>query len=187
METNRMNFIGQYNIDSQLCEKIIQYFESEGTLKSAGLVLNGVNPDIKDSTDTTLVEPLKSLYIQELQKCVESYKRTYEMCDKIVDKWTIVEDINIQKYNPGQWYKQWHCERSSINSSLRYLVFMTYLNTIDDEGETEFLYQNMKIKPETGKTLIWPVEWTHTHKGIPSRSQTKYIVTGWFSFDNRPL
>lgn len=108
------------------------------------------------------------------------------MCDRVVDSWSVIENINIQKYNPGQWYKKWHCERDSPKSHnlRRILVFMTYLNTVGDEGETEFLYQNMKVKPEKGKTLIWPSEWTHTHKGIPSRTETKYIVTGWFSFDN---
>ena len=176
-----MNFIGQYTIDSKLCDEIIQYFELDTTPKSAGMSQDGINLDTKDSTDTTLCEPLKSRYVQELQKCIDRYKQTYEMCDKVVDRWTIVECINIQRYNPGQWYKKWHCERSSVGSLSRYLVFMTYLNTLDDEGETEFLYQNMKIKPEKGKTLVWPVEWTHTHRGVPSKTQTKYIVTGWFS------
>ena len=108
------------------------------------------------------------------------------MCDLIVEKWSIIESINVQKYIPGQWYKKWHCERGNpkIKNLTRFLVFMTYLNDVDDEGETEFLYQNIKVKPQKGKTLIWPVDWTHAHKGIPSRTQTKYIVTGWFSFDN---
>ena len=57
---------------------------------------------------------------------------------------------------------------------------MTYLNNVTDKGETEFLHQKLKIKPEIGKTLIWPTDFTHTHRGIPSPTQEKYIVTGWF-------
>ena len=57
---------------------------------------------------------------------------------------------------------------------------MTYLNNVSDEGETEFLYQQVKHKPEIGKTLIWPSDFTHYHRGIPSQSQEKYIITGWF-------
>jgi hypothetical protein len=60
---------------------------------------------------------------------------------------------------------------------------MTYLNDVDDGGETFFYYQDLKIKPKKGLTLIWPVDWTHTHCGIVSPTQTKYIVTGWISFE----
>ena len=39
-----------------------------------------------------------------------------------------------------------------------------------------------KIKPEIGKTLIWPAEWTHAHKGEILKSGIKYIITGWMHF-----
>ena len=77
------------------------------------------------------------------------------------------------------------CERTNPCGDVgrRLLVFMTYLNDVEDGGETEFLYQNLKVKPEKGKTLIWPSEWTHTHRGLTSKSESKFIVTGWFEFD----
>ena len=59
---------------------------------------------------------------------------------------------------------------------------MFYLNDVEDEGETEFYYQKLKVKPKKGLTLIWPADWTHTHRGIPSKTQEKYIATGWYSF-----
>jgi len=59
---------------------------------------------------------------------------------------------------------------------------MTYLNDVTDEGGTEFFHQKLKVSPEKGLTLIWPVDWTHLHRGVPSPTQEKYIITGWFSF-----
>ena len=59
---------------------------------------------------------------------------------------------------------------------------MTYLNDVNDAGETEFLHQNIKIKPEKGLTIIWGADWTFTHRGIPSPTEEKTIVTGWLSF-----
>ena len=59
---------------------------------------------------------------------------------------------------------------------------MTYLNDVIDGGETEWYYQNIKIKPERGLTVIWPSDWTFTHRGNTSPTQTKYIATGWFNF-----
>ena len=51
-----------------------------------------------------------------------------------------------------------------------------------DQGGTEFYYQNMTIQPKKGLTVIWPADWTHTHRGIVSPTQEKYIITGWFSY-----
>jgi len=59
---------------------------------------------------------------------------------------------------------------------------MTYLNTVEDGGETEFFHQQRSISPQKGLTVIWPADWTHTHRGVPSPTETKYIITGWFNF-----
>ena len=60
---------------------------------------------------------------------------------------------------------------------------MTFLNDItEDGGETEWLYQKIKIKPEKGLTVIWPAEWPWTHRGVMCEKQAKYIATGWYSF-----
>ena len=47
---------------------------------------------------------------------------------------------------------------------------------------TRFYYQKLKVKPRKGLTLIWPVDWTHTHRGIVAPDEEKMILTGWFSF-----
>ena len=59
---------------------------------------------------------------------------------------------------------------------------MTYLNDVTDCGETEWYYQKLKIKPKKGLTVLWPTDWTYTHRGIASPSQLKYIITGWYSY-----
>jgi len=94
-----------------------------------------------------------------------------------------VEGTNIQEYNPGsKGYHRWHSERSNRATGHRHLVFMTYLNDVTDMGETEFWHQNVSVKPEAGLTLIFPSDWTYTHRGLGSPSQVKRFVTGWFSY-----
>ena len=56
---------------------------------------------------------------------------------------------------------------------------MTYLNNVEEGGTTDFLYYDLSIKPEIGKTLIWPAEWTHAHRGDIVNKGLKYIITGW--------
>ena len=63
----------------------------------------------------------------------------------------------------------------------RVLVWMIYLNDVTDRGETEFYFQHHFERPEEGKLVIWPADWTYTHRGIASPTQTKYILTGWFT------
>ena len=69
-----------------------------------------------------------------------------------------------------------------LPSAIRHLAFMTYLNDVQDEGGTEFYYQRLKSPARKGLTLIWPVDWTHLHRGVVSPTEEKYIITGWFSF-----
>ena len=65
----------------------------------------------------------------------------------------------------------------------RVFAWMTYLNDIkSDNGNTYFPHFDLKIKPEKGKTLIWPAEWTHAHAGEILKDETKYIITGWMCF-----
>lgn len=90
--------------------------------------------------------------------------------------------FNYQVYPKGHAYNGWHSERGSIESSRRMLVWMIYLNECEDGGETAFLYQKYKMKPEKGLLLFWPSDFTHTHRGMPSFKTEKKIFTGWFSF-----
>jgi hypothetical protein len=56
---------------------------------------------------------------------------------------------------------------------------MWYLNDVEEGGETEF-FGNYKIKPETGKFVLFPATWTYPHAALVPRSGDKYIITGWF-------
>jgi hypothetical protein len=93
----------------------------------------------------------------------------------------ITEGINIQEYPPNEGgFHLLHHERSRTRTN-REMVYMTYLNDVEDGGETYFYHQDIKIKPEKGLTVIFPADWKFLHKGMPS-SSTKRIVTGWLSW-----
>lgn len=171
---------GWYN-NTKLCEELIQYHKVNPD-RAPGRINNVVNPEKKDSIDCILEDQsLLYDYSAYLQQAVEKYIDLYPWSNAFAS-WAIVEPINIQYYQPGAGYHAWHTERSNTDypSVLRHLVFMTYLNTVGG-GETEWLHQDIKIKPEQALTVIWPVDWCFTHRGLPS-SEDKYIITGWFSF-----
>ena len=64
-------------------------------------------------------------------------------------------------------------------TATRRFVVQAYLNTIKEGGETEFLYQNKRIKAVQGTLLIFPAGYTHVHRGNPPIGQDKYILTSW--------
>ena len=180
-------FIGASTFeDTTICDDLIEYFERNPHLFYPGRLPKGVDLTVKNSFDANLNhEPyLNTRYIKELMKVINLYKIHYEYCanDDSVDTWGLTDAPQFQKYLPNGGFYKYHCERAGIKFGNRHLVYMTYLNDVHDGGETEFFYQKVKIKPRKGLTLIWPTDWTHTHRGIPSPSETKYIVTGWFHF-----
>ncbi len=184
------NFIGEYQSQNTiLMSDIIDFFETNVDLQKEArfgdMVLDKSKKDAIEITinpnqlETDKYSLLKKYFI-ELQIHFNSY----------LNDWPFLRTINkfssgafhIQKYLPGGHYNAWHTERDCLANCERVLVFMTYLNDIDNGGETEFLHYGKKFKPKTGKTIIWPAEWTHAHKGLPVE-QEKFIITGWMGFN----
>ena len=88
----------------------------------------------------------------------------------------------LQRTLPGEFY-HWHIDGGSHQFSHRQLVAIWYLNDVEGPGgETEFLYQDVSIKPQQGKLLIFPPFWTHEHRGVELQSGKKYIATTWVVF-----
>lgn len=99
-----------------------------------------------------------------------------------------IGDVNAQRYDKQSGgYPYWHSEvfpQAGHNDALhRILLFMFYLNDVDEGGETEFFYQNVKLKPKAGSMVIAPAYFTHTHRGNVPVSNNKYILTSWVLFN----
>ena len=88
----------------------------------------------------------------------------------------------LQKTVPMQGYHAWHCDSDKIANSRRMMVSTLYLNTVEKGGETEFLYQSMRVTPEQGTLALWPAYWTHPHRGNPPLEGEKYIMNGWLEY-----
>lgn len=180
------NFImGWYAQDTSFCDEIVDFWKSSDN-KNAGVVGTSENPNIvdksiKDSLDVSLnLESLSKLkYAKVLKQCADNYTNTYT--ESMAGGYKLYNYIPIQYYPIGGGYKEWHCERHTADypAVARHLVFMTYLNDVEDGG-TEFYYQDLRVKAEKGLTIIWPADWTFTHKGQVSHTSEKYIITGWF-------
>ena len=167
--------------DTSLCDDLLLYYgrDSSNEYKQRGESNGGdkTSTDVvvhSNSTDKTILK-----YLDFLRSALASYQETYTAFSFTVG---FAEPWNIQHYEPGEGFFNWHCERGMHQTFQRALAFMTYLNDVDDGGETEWLYQERKLQPKKGLTAIWPTDFTHTHRGVVSPTQQKTIATGWFSF-----
>lgn len=188
------NFIGCWDIENKdLCKKIIEFFENSTELQTKGSTGGGIDENIKKTTDITIwPNKIKEKeykifndYFKNLYDCFNDYKDQYSFLKTFVKKIDI-GPFNVQRYLAGDHFAKVHSERTSISTLHRLFAWMTYLNDVDDGGTTDFDYYKIKIKPECGKTLIWPAEWTHAHTGSVLKSGKKYIITGWLHLTETP-
>jgi len=185
------SFIGGWYIPDYLCDGLINYHK-QSDKKVAGKVNSTKAGNRTDYTDSAhkvstdvYIDPLDKEnsklireYMAHLGLCLKQYTERYPFVDEM-SPYGLVSPYNIQHYKPGEGFKSWHYERGSMRTSKRVLVFMTYLNDVKDAG-TEFFYQKLVTPAKKGLTVIWPTDFTHTHKGVITNKDEKYICTGWF-------
>ena len=184
------NFIGSWVIEPfSLCDDLITYFESNVAAQKAGVTGLGRDLSAKDRIDISIAPNQLELPGNEVFK---TYVNSLFACYKdYLDQWPFLEQIgqnlemgkfNLGRYQRGQHFQKMHAERSGLGSLHRVLAWMTYLNDVDEGGETYFDHYDLTIKPRKGVTLIWPAEWTHAHKGNVLLGESKYMITGWLTF-----
>lgn len=202
------NFIAEYkNILPDLtCDNLTELFEKRTDLHSPGIIsLDGeakevpewkksveisLNPTFLDENIQPEFAPVMQSLLLCLQEGLKKYRQEYTFqnedenyagIDAILN-WGVDYACNFQRFLPGEGYKVSHCEVPGKHISQRVLVWMFYLNDVEDKGGTEFQFQKYTCKAEKGKLVIWPPYWTHFHRGIVSPTESKYIITGWCSF-----
>ena len=187
------DFIGIYEnaLSEDYCKTVIDHFNNVQTINR--LEHEGARPLEKDNQiyflhtekDKTIISSndfILAGFVDQLLKCFNDYKKQYSILNNGINKYDLNNDIKIQRTVPGEGYHVWHCEASSLAQSRRILLVFMYLNTCEEGGETEFLYQHKRIKAKAGTIVIAPASWTHTHRGNPPLSGEKYMINGWIEF-----
>ena len=168
-----------------ICNEMIRRFEASEDEQYEGRIGQTVSTDrsIKHSTDlvTSGKEKWKDLD-NELFRSLSTAIREFR------EAWPFFKGpfkdmgYGIQRYQPGEYY-HWHIDSGSHEFSQRQLVALWYLNDVEGPGgETEFLYQNIKIAPQAGKLVLFPPFWTHEHRAVTVKKGVKYIATTWVVF-----
>jgi hypothetical protein len=193
MKSTIENFIGIYEdaFTKEYCKNVITYFNDA---EKAGLALNRQQQhDVsKLSKDDTQVYAHSEFCLKGTFNLIKTFNEVLwgVVYPEYANTFSILKEYDphksyaykIQKTKIGQGYHQWHAENSGPEVCHRILAWTLYLNDVEEGGETEFLYYPKRVKPKAGTFIIWPAGLTHTHRGNPPISNTKYIVTGWIEF-----
>jgi prolyl 4-hydroxylase len=175
------NFImGWYADDLSFVDELINFHNNSDDKT------NGTFPShVKESTDSTIFLHNETTYWKHLNQCWVEYSKKYPGAFHNCGL-KMLQGALIQHYPIGGGFKAWHAERGEDTQPnvSRHLVFMTYLNDVPDGG-TEFMYQDLKVTAEKGLTIIWPADWTFTHRGEVSHTMEKWIITGWVNLKDK--
>lgn len=195
MEVVYDDFIGIYSnlYPEGFCEHLIDEFE-KCIKEGAGLNRQQSENALKHTKDDMqLFLSERSFIFDDFQNMnvVNTFNKGLQFCfDNYLEKFSVLKHDNLishgmklQKTPPGGGYHIWHYEDVGVDHSVRSLVYLLYLNDLDenDGGETEFLYQRKRFKPQKNTMIIWPANFAYAHRGNMVLGNTnKYIVTGWF-------
>lgn len=93
-----------------------------------------------------------------------------------------IDDLCIKRYRAGSGECfQPHFDALDEKAG-RYLVFLWYLNGVDEGGETEFCNLGLRVSARAGRLLMFPPYWMFQHAGLAPRSNDKYIVSTYLMF-----
>lgn len=204
MQADHQDFIGVYQsvYPDEFCQHLINEFEryagqGSGTNRQDGegaarhvkddhqIFCNGKNLEFEPFIDAegNRHDRVVDLFFEGLQACYNAYAEKYSV---ILNGDLRTNTMKMQRTKAGGGYHVWHGEQGNGEHAGRGLVYMLYLNSLTPEqaGETEFLYQQRKVRPQANTMVLWPAAFTHAHRGNPVWSDgVKYIVTGWFKYD----
>jgi hypothetical protein len=187
-EVKPLSFIYEINnaLPGELCRDMIRRFEANTEQQYAGRIGQGQAEEssIKKTTDLRISgradwKDVDRALMQSLAKSFNEFGQSFPFFAA-----NSFKDIgyNMQRYRPGEYY-HWHVDGGPGEFSQRQLVAIWYLNDVEGPGgETEFPLQEVLVKPQEGKLVLFPPFWTHVHRAVTTEKGVKYIATTWVCF-----
>jgi hypothetical protein len=185
VKTGSFIFERQLALPPAFCDAVIERFEAQPEYQYAGRVgqLRTEDPGVKRTTDLVVSnkpdwKDVDRMFFGSLAAAIKEFRETYPYFKGPFKD----EGYQVQRYRPGEYY-HWHVDGGSHELSQRQLVVLWYLNDVPGPGgETEFLYQDVAVRPERGKLVLFPPFWTHEHRAAVLQTGVKYIATTWVVF-----
>jgi prolyl 4-hydroxylase len=123
----------------------------------------------------------RALFRDKIDRALQRYNQDIGLSIALPNS-PLTAELRMKRYRPGN-SEQFELHFDAIyEKANRYLVFLWYLNDVDEGGETRFPRFDYAVKPRTGRLLMFPPYWMYQHEGAPPRSGDKYIVGTYLLF-----
>lgn len=185
---NLQHYIRHYDADlgADLCTRMIDSFnglsrfhEPNGRTARAGLEDSAWT----EINVTRLSEPtLQGFFRERISRSLARYNADIGLAPIAIPDSPKTADLILKRYRPDAD----ECFQTHFDSvhdvANRYLVFLWYLNDVQDGGETEFPQLGVKVSARAGRLLMFPPYWMYQHAGLAPRSSDKYILSTYLLF-----
>jgi len=187
---NITNFIGVYDnyITPEMCQSAIKIYEEQNKFNNTVNRIGAEKASILQKQDQQFFAAPNNIEIwwEGLRPLMINFDMAWTHYIKNVgakDAYQVefkFTSLKIQKTLPTEGYHVWHIEHGlGYENEARAFVFSVYLNDVEEGGETEFLHFSKRVKPKTGRIVIWPAGFPYLHRGNPPLSGEKYLLTSW--------
>lgn len=188
---NIKDFIGVFDgyIKNETCDALISLFENELKFQRAfnRKQAEDSSKNLKDDLSIIITrdsvgekENLFNELMKPLREALDIYLKETDILQFAGVSEVHIATTKIQKTLPSGGYHIWHVEKDYNKMCSRFLVYTIYLNDIEEGGETEFLFQKIRLNPKKGRICFFPAQFPYVHRGNPPLDKEKYIVTSWF-------
>ncbi|MGH8145554.1 MAG: 2OG-Fe(II) oxygenase [Rhodanobacteraceae bacterium] len=176
-------------LPSVFCEKMIASFKQESTrhLKRERGWRAGLDTSAWTELDITPLADaaLKGFFSRQIEEYLGRYNTDLGLAIPVPAS-TLLAPLRIKRYLP-EAAEEFQLHFDSIGEvANRYLVFLWYLNNVEEGGETEFSGLDIKVAPRTGRLLMFPPYWMFQHAGRSPISGEKYILSTYMMFPFEP-
>ena len=168
------------------CEEMIRRFEAHPEQQNPGRIgqVQDLDTGIKRTMDLVVSnnpdwQDVDQLFFRCMAAAIKEFREAFPFFKGPFKDM----GYQIQRYLPGEYY-HWHIDGGSHQFADRQLVALWYLNDVPEGagGRTQFLYQDVSVRPEQGKMGLFPPFWTHEHRSEVLKEGVKYIATTWVVF-----
>ena len=154
-------------VNHELCSLIIEKYKNDSKTKPNGLTIS--NYKEWDEINEKLFKIIKTGHTRYINY-IDA------MFPNVPEKLLTVENYEFRIENHEKGYNWVFPSLKMENNRNILFKFFIHLNDVTEGGETDFLYK--KVKPTTGKLVIFPSTWTSLHRGLECKD--KYVITGTF-------
>ena len=172
-------------VNQDLCSAFVDYFNA---ISEQGLTMSSMqDAGVPESTRKDKVIripaglPMQCFPIgicqplwKNISECYNRYHNEFEIHRNLTSY-----GFKVHRVLPTGGYHMWHHEHA-FNAPYRVLAWHLTLEAPTSGGETEFLFQSMRVEPVPKQLTIWPAGFTHKHRGNPPLEGQKTYITGWF-------